>query len=295
MDRVTKTEERNINTVDIDVSSSLEIARMINNEDKKIASIVETQLDKISEVIDLANNAFRNGGRVLYFGAGTSGRLGILDASEIYPTFSESGLFEGYIAGGEKALRNPVEGAEDNEELGLEDLILSAKATDKDIVVTISASGNPKYLTSIISRAREIGAKTVAIKCNPKSEIGRLSDINICTIVGPEAITGSSRMKAGTSQKMILNMISTGALVKYGKTYGNLMVDVKALNSKLVDRSARIVSDISGCTYEKAKEVLEKTNYNVKRSIVMIVKNCDEEFAVKLLKSENDILRKVIG
>jgi len=294
MDRVTKTEERNINTVDIDVSSSLEIARMINNEDKKIASIVETQLDKISEVIDLANNAFRNGGRVLYFGAGTSGRLGILDASEIYPTFSESGLFEGYIAGGEKALRNPVEGAEDNEELGLEDLILGAKATDKDIVVTISASGNPKYLTSIISRAREIGAKTVAITCNPKSEIGRLSDINICTIVGPEAITGSSRMKAGTSQKMILNMISTGALVKYGKTYGNLMVDVKTANKKLFTRAERILMQATDTDEATAKRVLNQCDYHVKTAIVMVLCECDAQEAKNRLESAGGYIREAL-
>jgi len=294
MNNIIQTEKINSNTKNIDISPSLEIAKMINDEDKKVALAIENQLPQIAKVIDLANDAFRNGGRMLYFGAGTSGRLGVLDASEIYPTFNESEKICGFIAGGDRLLREPAECSEDDAEFGMQDLLVNAKATDKDVVVAISASGGPVYLKVILEEARKIGAKTVAISCNSEAKIGQLSDIHIPVIVGPEVIAGSSRMKAGTSQKMVLNMISTGAMIKYGKTYENLMVDGDPSNLKLTDRAIRIIVDITNSTYQKAEEILKAANYSVKKSVVMIVKNCDKKTATNLLKENDDILRKVI-
>ena len=293
-DNVILTEQANKDTVDIDISSSFDIAKMINNEDKKVAFAVDAQLEEIAAAIDLISEKILDGGSLLYFGAGTSGRLGVLDASECPPTFGvNSNLVRGYIAGGDNALRNAIEGAEDNYEQGKVDLKKSG-ATQKDVVVGISASGNPQWLLGVLEEAKNLGISTVGITCNPDAKMEKYSDIFICTIVGQEAITGSSRMKAGTAQKMVLNMLSTGAMVKIGKTYKNLMIDVQPTNEKLKDRATRIVAELANTDKNSAKEVLEKTNYEVKTAVVTLVLNCSADIARQKLSQANGILRKVI-
>ena len=293
-EKVILTEQSNKNTVNIDLSSSLEIAKMINDEDKKVALAVETQAEKIGKAIDIISEKFLIGGNLLYFGAGTSGRLGVLDASECPPTFGASpNIVRGYIAGGDKALRTAIEGAEDNYEQGKLDLINSGAAIN-DVVVGISACGNPKWLLGVLEEAKKRGICTVGITCNPEAKIKDFSDIFICTVVGQEAVTGSSRMKAGSAQKMVLNMLSTGSMIKTGKTYKNFMIDVQPTNEKLKDRAVRIVSEIANVDKNIAKETLEKNNYEVKTAIVMIVLNCSADIAHKKLSQSNGVLRKVI-
>ncbi|MCR4881721.1 MAG: N-acetylmuramic acid 6-phosphate etherase [bacterium] len=293
-DKVILTEQSNSNTVDIDVSSSFEIAKMINNEDKKVALAVDAQLEEISAAIDLISQKILDGGNLLYFGAGTSGRLGVLDASECPPTFGvTSDIVRGYIAGGDKALRSAIEGAEDDYEHGKADLKNSG-AIPKDVVVGISASGNPKWLLGVLEDAKAKGISTIGITCNPEAKIEKFSDIFICTVVGQEALTGSSRMKAGSAQKMVLNMLSTGAMIKTGKAYKNFMIDVQPTNEKLKDRAVRIVAEIANVDKNIAKETLEKTNFEVKTAVVMIVLNCSAPIARQKLSEADGVLRKVI-
>nr|MCR5266173.1 N-acetylmuramic acid 6-phosphate etherase [Cyanobacteria bacterium RUI128] len=236
---------------------------------------------------------FRKGGRLYYFGAGTSGRLGVLDASECPPTFGvKPDMVNGIIAGGDRAIRTAVEGAEDNFDFGRED----AKVLGKDdVCVVISASGNPGYLLGVLDRAKERGTKTIAITCNPKGKILEEADNGICVVVGPEAITGSSRMKAGTAQKMVLNMLSTGAMVKTGKTYENLMIDVMPTNLKLRDRASRIVSEIADVDKEYARNVLENSDWKVKTAITMIKGGMDKDEANELLDNNDGVLRKALN
>ncbi|MCQ2957672.1 MAG: N-acetylmuramic acid 6-phosphate etherase [Candidatus Gastranaerophilales bacterium] len=294
MNKVILTEQSNPDTVNIDISSTLEMVEMINNEDKKVAAAIELEKENIAKAIDLISSKILSDGHLLYFGAGTSGRLGVLDASECPPTFGVSqDIVRGYIAGGDIALRNAIEGAEDNYEQGKIDF-QNAKVEKNDVVVGISASGNPKWLISVLEEAKAKNISTVAITCNPQAKIKEIADITICPIVGQEAITGSSRLKAGTAQKLVLNMLSTGTMVKIGKTYKNFMVDVQPTNVKLKDRAVRFVSEIANVDENRAKEILQKTNYEVKTSIVSILKNIDIETARKLLKDNNGILRKII-
>ena len=287
------TEKSNPNTVNIDCASSLEIAQMINNEDLKVAQKINENLDSIAKAIDVISENFLVGGRLFYFGAGTSGRLGVLDASECPPTFSsEPDMVQGIIAGGDRALRFAIEGAEDSIDLAREDFA-KIQATKNDTIVSISASGNANYVIEVLKLAKEIGAKTIAVTCNPNAKMSEFADVVICIETGAEAITGSTRMKAGTAQKMVLNMLTTGAMVKIGKVYKNLMIDVKPTNIKLKDRAARIVEEIAQVEKNVALNVLEANGYNLKEAILQIKYGITFGKAQELLKEHNGILRKV--
>ncbi len=295
MPTIALTERSNPATKDIDLMDSYEIAKTINNEDKKVALAVEKTLPQIGQAIELIAQAFLQGGRLAYFGAGTSGRLGVLDASECWPTFGvEHGLVCGFIAGGDRALRFSVENAEDSAELALQDLKTFAPKP-QDIIVGISAGGGPRYVLTILEGAQKLGCKTIGISSNPEAKLQKFSDIFINPVVGEEAITGSSRMKSGTAQKMILNMLSTGAMIRIGKTYENYMIDVRMMNEKLIDRGCRIVAEIAKISYEDAQKYIEKSGHKVKTACVMALKNCNKEEAEALLAAQNGILRKVIG
>lgn len=292
MSEVIITEKMNPDTVNIDISSSLEIAKMINNEDLKVAQKVSENLGSIAKAIDIISENFLKGGRLFYFGAGTSGRLGVLDASECPPTFNTPHeMVQGIIAGGDRALRYAIEGAEDSVDLAKEDFNKLA-ITENDTVVSISASGNANYVIEILKLAKEKNIKTIALTCNPEAKMSEFANVVICIETGAEAVTGSTRMKAGTAQKMVLNMLTTGAMIKTGKTYKNYMVDVKPTNIKLKDRAERIVSEIAECSQDKAKSILERNEYCVKEAILQIKYNCLFEEAQKLLKENNGILRK---
>lgn len=287
------TEYRNENTKDIDLLSTIDMVRKMNEEDLIVAKVVGDEAANIAAAIDIIAKAFRKGGKLFYFGAGTSGRLGILDASECPPTFSvDRDMVQGIIAGGEKAIRNAAEGAEDNFDAGKNDANIM---TDKDVCVVISASGNPKYLLGVLERADEIGTATIAITCNSKGKIAEDAGHVICAEVGPEVIAGSSRLKAGTAQKMILNMLSTGAMIKIGKTYENFMIDLKAVNEKLKDRAIRIVSQIAEVSHSEALAALLKCDWEIKTAIVMIQMKTDVDSARLELKKYGGVLRRVIN
>lgn len=294
MKNIIITEKSNPNTLEIDLKSPLDIVTLINNEDKLVASAVEAQLEKIAEAIELIASRFKRSGSLLYFGAGTSGRLGILDASECPPTFGvDQSMVRGYIAGGDTALRKAIEGAEDNFEQGENDLI-SSKASKSDIVVGISASGNAPYVCGILSKANNLGISTIAITCNKDSQMAKIANIPICVEVGPEVVTGSSRMKAGSAQKMVLNMLTTGSMILIGKTYRNFMIDLNPSNIKLIDRATRIVAELSGSEYDKAKDYLFLANKNVKLATIMLKKDLDINAAKDLLEKNNGKLRNII-
>jgi N-acetylmuramic acid 6-phosphate etherase len=280
------TESRNKNTKNIDKVTTMEMLTLINNEDKSVPLAVEKEIYNIAKAIDIIAEAVQNGGRLIYCGAGTSGRLGVLDASECPPTYGvDSNLVQALIAGGKEAMFNAIEGAEDSKELCAEEL-KSIKFSSKDVLVGIAASGRTPYVIGGLEYAKSIQAKTISLTCNPDSEISKIADIAISPVVGPEVVTGSTRMKAGTAQKLVLNMISTGVMIKIGKVFGNLMVDVKASNEKLIERAKRIVVEATGASKDEASRVLEKTNYNVKLSIFMIVSNLEMENA-KIILNEN--------
>ena len=287
------TEYRNENTKDIDLLSTIDMVRKMNEEDQIVAKVVGDEAPNIAMAIDIIAKSFLKGGRLFYFGAGTSGRLGILDASECPPTFSvDPSMVQGIIAGGPKAILHAAEGAEDNFDEGKKDANI---LTDKDVCVVISASGNPKYLLGVLEKADEIGAATIAITCNTKGKIAEEAGHVICAEVGPEVIAGSSRLKAGTAQKMILNMLSTGSMIKIGKTYENFMIDLKAVNEKLKDRAIRIVSQIAGVTNGEALASLLKCNWEIKTAIVMNQLKVDTDEARLELKKHGGVLRKIIN
>lgn len=287
------TEYRNENTKDIDLLSTIDMVRKMNEEDQIVAKVVGDEAPNIAMAIDIIAKSFLKGGRLFYFGAGTSGRLGILDASECPPTFSvDPSMVQGIIAGGPKAILHAAEGAEDNFDEGKKDANI---LTDKDVCVVISASGNPKYLLGVLEKADEIGAATIAITCNSKGKIAEEAGHVICAEVGPEVIAGSSRLKAGTAQKMILNMLSTGSMIKIGKTYENFMIDLKAVNEKLKDRAIRIVSQIAGVTNSEALASLLKCNWEIKTAIVMNQLKVDTDDARLELKKHGGVLRKIIN
>ena len=289
------TEKTNPNTLNIDVASSLEIARMINEEDKKVAEKISESLTSIAKAIDLISENFLKGGRLLYFGAGTSGRLGVLDASECPPTFnSPNEMVQGIIAGGDRALRFAIEGAEDSCELARKDFE-KLNITEEDTVVSISASGNANYVIEVLKLAKKKKARTIALTCNPMANISKIADVVICIETGAEVITGSTRMKAGTAQKMVLNMLTTGAMIKIGKVYKNFMIDVKPTNIKLKDRAQRIVSEIANCSKDEAKAVLESNEYKVKEAILQIKYSISYEKAKTLLDNCNGVLGKVFS
>ena len=286
------TEYRNENTKDIDILPTIEIVRKMNEEDKLVALAVEEEQEHIAQAIDLIAKQFLKGGRLIYFGAGTSGRLGILDASECPPTFSvPHDMVQGFISGGDRAIRHSVEGAEDNPDLGYEDAKI---LNEKDVAVVISASGNPKYLLGVLKRAEEVNCKTIGVTCNSKGRIAEEAGIVICAEVGPEVIAGSSRLKAGTAQKMILNMLSTGAMIKIGKTYENFMIDLQPVNEKLKDRAIRIVAQIANVTHSEALATLLKCNWEIKTAIISIIMKLDIENSRLELKKHGGVLRKII-
>lgn len=286
------TEYRNENTKNIDIISTIELVKKINDEDKIVALAVEEELENIASAIDLIAKQFLKGGKLFYFGAGTSGRIGVLDASECPPTFSvESDMVQCLIAGGEAAFKTAVEGAEDDFEAGVED---AKVLTKDDVAVVISASGNPKYLLGVLAQAEKIGTKTIGITCNSKGKIAEEAGIVICPEVGPEVIAGSSRLKAGTAQKMVLNMLSTGSMIKIGKTYENFMIDLKASNEKLKDRAIKIVSQIAEVTHAEALAMLMKCSWEIKVAIVSLKLNLDVAKARLELKKHGGVLRKVI-
>lgn len=287
------TEYRNENTKDIDLLSTIDMVRKMNEEDLIVAKVVGDEAANIAAAIDIIAKAFLKGGRLFYFGAGTSGRLGILDASECPPTFSvEPSMVQGIIAGGQKALLTAVEGAEDNFIDGKQD---AQVLTDKDVCVVVSASGNPKYLLGVLEKADEVGAATIAVTCNSKGQIANDAGHVICAEVGPEVIAGSSRLKAGTAQKMILNMLSTGAMIKIGKTYENFMIDLKAVNEKLKDRAIRIVSQIAEVSHSEALAALLKCEWEIKTAIIMITQKSDAQGARLELKKHGGVLRRILN
>lgn len=287
------TEYRNENTKDIDILSTIDIVKKMNEEDKMVALAVEYASNEIAQAIDLIAKQFLKGGRLFYFGAGTSGRLGILDASECPPTFSVNpDMVQGIIAGGEKAIRTSVEGAEDNFEAGKQDAEI---LKPEDVAVVISASGNPKYLLGVLEKADEINCRTIAVTCNSKGRIAEEAGLVICAEVGPEVIAGSSRLKAGTAQKMILNMLTTGSMIKIGKTYENFMIDLQAVNEKLKDRALRIVAQITGVSHSEALSALLKANWEIKTAIISIEMGFDVETSRKELKKYGGVLRKLLA
>ena len=291
---ISLTEKSNPATTDIDLMDSFHIAQAINNEDKKVALAIEKVLPEIGRAIEMIAEAFQKGGRLAYFGAGTSGRLGVLDASECWPTFGvEHGMVSGFIAGGDKALRLSVEAAEDSSEFGLSDLSAFAP-TPNDVIVGISAGGNPQYVLAILEGAKKAGCRTIGISSNPEAKLKPLCDIFINPIVGEEVLTGSSRLKSGTAQKMLLNMLSTGAMIRIGKTYKNYMIDVRMVNEKLLDRGCRFVSEIAKISYDEAQKYIEQSGKNVKTACVMAIKKCSKAEAEQQLAAVKGILRKVI-
>ena len=288
------TESRNSSSLNIDKVSTLDMVKIINNEDKKVALAVEKELVKIAEAIDGIVSGMQKGGRLIYIGAGTSGRLGILDASECPPTYGVSEeLVQGIIAGGTEAIFRAKEGAEDSKELAIEDL-KSKNITENDTIVGLAASGRTPYVIGGLEYANKIGALTVPITCNANSEVAKVSKVSIAPVVGAEVVTGSTRMKAGTAQKLVLNMLSTGTMIKLGKVYGNLMVDVRATNKKLVERAKKIVCEATGVDREVAEKVLKETNYDVKLSILMILTGLDINEAKEKLTQNKGYIAKAM-
>lgn len=288
-------ETRNPETMNLDEMSTLDLVTCFNQQDRKVPEAIQKVLPEIAKAVDSAAASFKAGGRLIYLGAGTSGRLGVLDASECPPTFGvPHGMVIGLIAGGPGAMLKAVEGAEDSETLGVEDL-KNLNLTDKDTVVGLAASGRTPYVIGALRYATELGCATVAISCNPDSPIAREASIEISPVVGPEALTGSTRLKSGTAQKLVLNMISTGAMVKTGKVYQNLMVDVKATNVKLVDRACRIVVEATGASRADAEQALSQTDFDVKPAILMLLAGIDASAAKARLAQHNGFLRAALA
>lgn len=288
------TEGVNNNTINIDKCSIFEILTMINEEDKKVASAVEKEIPRIEIAVDKITKALQNGGRLIYVGAGTSGRLGVLDAVECLPTYGASeDMIQAIMAGGKDAMFRAKEGIEDNKE----DCKIDLKAIDfcsKDVLVGIAASGRTPYVIGGIEYAKKIGSITIAITCNPNSDVANIADISISAVTGPEVITGSTRMKAGSAQKMILNMLSTAVMIKSGKVYKNLMVDVKASNLKLIERAKRIVVLATNVSRDVAERYLEDTDYDVKLAIFMIETGLNRISASEVLNKNNGFISKAL-
>ncbi|MGL4687921.1 MAG: N-acetylmuramic acid 6-phosphate etherase [Fusobacteriaceae bacterium] len=288
------TESRNQNTLNIDRVSTEEMVKIMNDEDKKVAEAVEQELPQIAEAIDGIVERMKKGGRLIYIGAGTSGRLGILDASECPPTYGVSeDLVQGIIAGGVEAIFRAKEGAEDSKELAIQDL-REKKLNSTDTVVGLAASGRTPYVIGGLEYANEIGALTVSITCNANSSVSKEAKIAISPLVGPEVVTGSTRLKSGTAQKLVLNMLSTGSMIKLGKVYGNLMVDVQSTNEKLVERAKKIVSEATGATTDTAAIYLKETNSDVKLAIFMILSKLNYKDAKEKLEKNSGYIAKAL-
>lgn len=287
------TEKPNPHTLHLDELSPLEIIQIMNDEDQKVALAVNKELPKIAQAIEIIVKQLNLNGRVVYFGAGTSGRLGVLDASECPPTFSTTDEFMALIAGGTHAVKNAIEGAEDSETLIIEEL-KAIKFTSKDVAVGIAASGRTPYVISGLNYAKSIGAHTISISCNPDSVLSQVSDVGIDVEVGPEVLTGSTRLKAGTATKMVLNMLSTASMVQMGKVYGNLMVDLNPSNIKLIDRAKRIIMQATGVNEKTAHIALQDANLKVKVAIVMLKKNCSASDAINKLEKAHGFVSKAL-
>ncbi|OAT71473.1 N-acetylmuramic acid 6-phosphate etherase [Parageobacillus thermoglucosidasius] len=293
LERLT-TEQRNNKTRNLDEMTTKEILQVMNEEDKTVAIAVSKELAQIEKLVQKVIASFRQGGRLIYMGAGTSGRLGILDAVECPPTFgTEKEMVQGLIAGGLEAFTNAVEGAEDNEELAVRDL-QSIGLTEKDIVIGIAASGRTPYVISGLRYAKHIGAATGSIACNKGAEISKYADISVEVETGPEVLTGSTRLKAGTAQKMVLNMISTASMIGIGKVYKNLMVDVQATNVKLKERAKRIIMQAADVDAKTAEQYYEAAQGHVKTAIVMILLQCSYEEATERLQKANGFVRQAL-
>ncbi|MCM3663519.1 N-acetylmuramic acid 6-phosphate etherase [Mesobacillus subterraneus] len=289
------TEQQNLKTMNIDQMSTEDIITVINQEDTLVPNVIARQVPMISEVVDEIVTAFKQDGRLIYIGAGTSGRLGIIDASECPPTFgTDPGLVVGIIAGGKEAMTEAIEGVEDDKQQGqtdLENISLAAK----DIVVGIAASGRTPYTIGALEYAKKIGAQTVSVVCSKDSEMEKISDYTISAVVGPEVITGSTRMKAGTAQKLVLNMLSTASMIKMGKVYGNLMVDVQMTNEKLHNRAVNIVKMATGASDEEARAAIKEQNYHTKAAILQIITGLKGTEAKSLLENHDGYLRDAIS
>ncbi|WP_422446650.1 N-acetylmuramic acid 6-phosphate etherase [Thermoanaerobacterium sp. DL9XJH110] len=288
------TEERNPETMDIDILDTVNMLKKINDEDKKVAFAVEKEIPRIAEAVDGIALRLGQGGRLFYIGAGTSGRLGILDASECPPTYGVNPeMVQGIIAGGDAAIRRSIEGAEDDFEAGVRDL-REKNLGSRDAVVGLAASGRTPYVLGALKYAKEVGALCIGLCCTTKSPMEEYADIMITPIVGPEVITGSTRMKAGTAQKLVLNMISTGVMIKLGKVYSNLMVDVQANNMKLMERAKRIVKTVTNAPEELIEKTLNETGYNVKLAIIILLTDLNKTDAAILLEHSRGHIRKAL-
>ncbi|MEJ2762719.1 N-acetylmuramic acid 6-phosphate etherase [Photobacterium sp. MCCC 1A19761] len=287
-------EGRNPDTMDIDLLPALEIVKRMNQQDQQVPLAVEKVLPEIAQAVDQITAAFERGGRLVYMGAGTSGRLGVLDASECPPTFGVSDqMVLGLIAGGPEAILKAKEGAEDSLALGVADL-KSIQFSAQDVLVGIAASGRTPYVIGGLKYANEIGATTVSLSCNPDSAIAEIAQIAISPVVGPEALTGSTRLKSGTAQKLVLNMLTTASMIRLGKSYQNLMVDVKATNEKLVARAVRIVMQATDCDQALAAATLAQTANDVKLAILMILTGLDRDAARQQLAQQQGFLRRAV-
>jgi len=285
------TEQRNPNSMNVDSLSALEIVQLMNEEDKQVPLAIEKCLPQIAQAVECIVAAFQQGGRLVYIGAGTSGRLGVLDASECPPTFGVSPeMVKGIIAGGERALRHPIEGAEDSKAQAVVDL-QTIHFSSKDVLVGIAASGRTPYVIGALEYAKSLGSVTVSIASNPNSAMANIVDIAIDTVVGPEVLTGSSRLKSGTAQKLVLNMLTTASMILMGKCYQNLMVDVQASNEKLKARAIRIVMQATDCDKALAEETLKQADQNAKLAIMMILSGLDRAQAEALLEKHHGKLQ----
>ena len=288
------TEQRNPNSMHVDSLSALEIVQLMNQEDKQVPLAIEKCLPQIAQAVECIVAAFQQGGRLVYIGAGTSGRLGVLDASECPPTFGVSPeMVKGIIAGGERALRHPIEGAEDSKEQAVIDL-QTIQFSSKDVLVGIAASGRTPYVIGALEYAKSLGSVTVSIASNPNSAMANIVDIAIDTVVGPEVLTGSSRLKSGTAQKLVLNMLTTASMILMGKCYQNLMVDVQASNEKLKARAIRIVTQATDCDKALAEETLKQADQNAKLAIMMILSGLDRAQAEALLEKHQGKLQHAL-
>lgn len=288
------TESVNLDTLNIDKLSTMDILKTINNEDKKVASAVEKEIPKIEMAIEKITEAFKNNGRLIYIGAGTSGRLGVLDAVECFPTYGVSeDMIQGIMAGGKDAMFKAKEGIEDEKVQGQNDLE-KIKFSSNDILVGIAASGRTPYVIGAMELAKQIGAFVISITSNSGSEMSKIAHIAIEVVTGAEVITGSTRMKAGSAQKMVLNMLSTVSMIKIGKVYGNLMVDLKPTNLKLLERAKRIVSLATNISKDEAEKYLNETDYDVKLSIFMIESGLDKDSAKNLLEKNDGYISKAL-
>lgn len=290
------TEQRNPRSERIDAASSLEIVDIMNAEDRRVPEVVHGQREQIARAIDLVVTAFQSGGRLVYIGAGTSGRLGVLDASECPPTFSvPATMVVGIIAGGYGALVRSAEGAEDDVNAGMAAMD-TAEVTNRDVVVGIAASGTTPYVRAALGKAQTLGAKTALVTCaTPPKVLAETCDVIINPVTGPEVLTGSTRLKAGTATKLVLNMLSTGAMIRLGKVYGNLMVDLMALSAKLHDRGERIVMEVGGVSRDEARAAIQRAGGSVKVAIVMVRRNIGVDDARKLLTAAGGFVRPVVG